>query len=332
LRPSSTDVICDPCREAGREAEQVPSEHEDLFRAARALFDNGIENEDEIIPTLVLAANVSQMPHLERIRDGLAKAPRGSKDRAELNAQLYDCFGGLSVVLKSVEEGVPVIREAPFRIIGFRGEDEVVQEVAIDVFKRSATGTEISKWYEWILNRENLGYDLSRGEIAYKYGLSEDQFAYQGGSEFLRILARPEQRSVDQDGSIFPTTPEADMFPPPHVVAEHWEILRNAGFGSRLAGKRQGRPFEARNLVPACVAWYVGERGAVIEQRAMRPKVTKLLNEHLFTPCGKDPVPDTRQNSSHPIWRNTESVAPTILRLEHAIQSGERQLVPHRII
>ena len=96
------------------------------MRAARALLDNGIENEDEIIPTLVLAANVGQMPHLEHIRDELAKAGRESKARGELVDELYSVSGGSVMSSGRVVDGVPLVQRAPFRISVTRDKNEAI--------------------------------------------------------------------------------------------------------------------------------------------------------------------------------------------------------------
>jgi hypothetical protein len=81
LRATRQSDICEKCEEELAGGEEPLQEHKELFRA---LLDNGIENEHEIIPTLVLAANVGQMPHLEHIRDELAKAGRAREARSEL--------------------------------------------------------------------------------------------------------------------------------------------------------------------------------------------------------------------------------------------------------
>ena len=73
------DALCGRCQRAEHDGTAFPEpEHQELLRAARALLGNGIENEVEIIPTLVLAANVSQMPRLEHISDELDKEGRRS--------------------------------------------------------------------------------------------------------------------------------------------------------------------------------------------------------------------------------------------------------------
>jgi hypothetical protein len=52
LGRSHTDDISDRCNYNANDSE-VPEEYTELFRTAKALFDNDVEDEDEIIPTLV---------------------------------------------------------------------------------------------------------------------------------------------------------------------------------------------------------------------------------------------------------------------------------------
>jgi hypothetical protein len=145
LRATRQSDICEKCEEELAGGEEPLQEHKELFRAARALLDNGIENEDEIIPTLVLAANVGQMPHLEHIRDVLAKAGRReSKARGELVDELYSVFGGLVMSSGRVVDGVPLVRRTPFRISVTRDKNEAIEEIAFDVFKRSVTHEEVA--------------------------------------------------------------------------------------------------------------------------------------------------------------------------------------------
>src|ERR671912_185304 len=107
-------ALCDRCQRAEHDGTAISEpEHQELLRAARALLDNGIENEDEIIPTLVLAANVGQMSHLEHIRDELAKAGRESKARGELVDELYSVSGGSVMSSGRVVDGVPLVQRAP---------------------------------------------------------------------------------------------------------------------------------------------------------------------------------------------------------------------------
>ena len=309
LRATRQSDICEKCEEELAGGEEPLQEHKELFRAARALLDNGIENEDEIIPTLVLAANVGQMPHLEHIRDELAKAGRESKARAELVGQLYSVSGGLIMSSGRVVDGVPLVRRAPFWISVTRDKGEPIEEIAFDVFKRSVTHEEVRKWYEWYLNREGVDYDLndlSRGVVAYKTD----------NREFFRLIARPEERSVDTDGRILPITEGVRKFPHPEAVAGLYHGLRDliefTEFPLLLAGRQSGPMLKPHNLVPACVGWYVADRGRRLEQRGALSQVTKILNEHLLAPRGEQPA-----NS---LARNIPKVERAVLRFEHAIK------------
>jgi hypothetical protein len=315
LRTTRQSDICEKCEEELAGGEEPLQEHKELFRAARALLDNGIENEDEIIPTLVLAANVSQMPHLKHIRDELAKAGGDSKARNELDGQLYSISGGWVWSSGRVLDGVPLVRRAALWINGVEDEGGHIEEVVIDVFKRSVVHEEVGKWYEWYLKLKGADYDLndlSRGVVAYK-----------NHNEFFRLIAQPEERSMDTDGYYLPTTERVRKFPHPQAVAGMYEGLRDlmafTETNTLLSGRQKGPGFKPHNLVPACVAWYVGGRRALIGRGEMRPQVAKMLNQHLLVPCGKVRLPE-RQNSSPPIWRDTEKVEPALLRFEDAIR------------
>jgi len=128
LRSSHKDDICDRCRNDTNNSE-VPEEHKELFRTAKALFDNDVRDEDEIIPTLVFAGNLDGTTRLKSIWDGLAEAQKGSEAWAELENQVYTHFGGL-VLPSRVVDGVSVVRRAPFRISVTKDEDGHIEEIA----------------------------------------------------------------------------------------------------------------------------------------------------------------------------------------------------------
>jgi len=186
-------------------------------------------------------------------------------------------------------DGVPLVRRAPLWITGAKDKGGHIEEIAIDVFKRSVTCEEVGKWYEWHLKQEKHDYDLndlSRAVVAYK---TDNQ-------EFFRLIARPEERSVNTDGRILPITVGVRKFPHLQAVAGMYEGLRGlmafTEANTLLRGRLRGPVFKPHNLVPACVAWYVGGRRTLIGRPEMIPQVAKMLNEQLLAPCGKDPLPD----------------------------------------
>ncbi len=255
--------LCEKCQK--HHAEDVPEEYKELFRTSKALFANDVRDEDEIIPTLVFAGNLDGTPRLKSIWDGIAKAEKGSGAWAEPENQLYTLFGGL-VVPSRVVDGVPVVRRAPFWISVTRDKDGPIEEIAFDVFKRSVTRKEVRKWYEWYLKREGVDYDLndlSRGVVAYKTD----------NRDFFRLMARPEERSVDTDGRILPITEGIRKFPHPEAVAGIYEGLRNlmkfSGLPPLLMGRQRGPTIEPHNLISACAAWYLSERGRLLQRYAV---------------------------------------------------------------
>jgi hypothetical protein len=64
--------LCEKCSNEAVTGVESPLEYAELFRTARLLFDAEVEGEYRIIPTLVFAANLGEMPHLREMRDGLA--------------------------------------------------------------------------------------------------------------------------------------------------------------------------------------------------------------------------------------------------------------------
>jgi hypothetical protein len=131
---------------------------------------------------------------------------------------------------------------------------------------------------------------------------------------------------VDGHGHFLPVKEGVRKFPHPQAVTGTYEGLRGlmafTETNTLLSGRLRGTKFKSHSLVTACVAWYVGGRQALIGRAEMRPRVTKILNQHLLEPCGKGPLPE-----SSPVWRDTEKVAPALLRFEGAIR-GEHRLVP----
>jgi len=50
--------LCEKCSNEAAAGVEAPLKHAELFRFARLLFNAEIEDEDQIIPTLVFAANL----------------------------------------------------------------------------------------------------------------------------------------------------------------------------------------------------------------------------------------------------------------------------------
>jgi hypothetical protein len=53
LRATSSSKLCGRCEEEGLSPDDILEEHDELFHAARVLFEEGVADDDSIIPTLV---------------------------------------------------------------------------------------------------------------------------------------------------------------------------------------------------------------------------------------------------------------------------------------
>jgi hypothetical protein len=90
-----------------------------------------------------------------------------------------------------------------------------------------------------------------------------------------------------------------------------------------LAGREKGGPTDPENGIPAICAWYLGRRGKLIKQSALKPGVAHILNMGLFEPCGKVQLPDDSWHPGHTIWSTIKVLNPSILRAEHEVRKAE---------
>jgi len=313
----NNEPVCEACRrDEVATGVEVPPEHAELFRFARLLFNKGIEDEDQIIPTLVFAANLSEMPHLRKLRDSVAALDDQGEDWEDLRGR-FSYFFDKMVALPNTIDGVPILRLQPFTMTSVTNEEGNVGEVAIDVFRRSTQAEKLVRTYQWLLERYNVEIDPIRGDISYK--VHED---------FIRIVVRPETISVDAaDGRILALRSGPPRLPDPLVVAGMYRILKGSrsqgmfkGFQSVLAGRERGKAGGADILVPACVGWYMAGRGDLSEQTEERRRVVRILNRELLVPCGKE----HQEESSSQFWRDVRNVSDAIRRLERALRKRAR--------
>jgi hypothetical protein len=110
------------------------------------------------------------------------------------------------------------------------------------------------------------------------------------------------------------------MFPPPQLIGELYESLKGSvnskrfrGFAYALEGRQSGPAASPDNVIPACVAWYLRERGRISDKH----RLARLINQHLLAPCGRREIGVTSDNA---IWRTIEKVADSIMRVELALQ------------
>ncbi len=319
--------VCGKCWEAGYSPETVPEEYRELFRAAQVLFDEGITEEHVIIPTLAFAANSSEKPELKSVRDEFvrlhdkfAKAGKASEARESQEWQKLDdqFFYNSSTTLQSfkIVDEVLIVRSLPIETLSHVDEETgSVVQVEINVYEPWMTKDDVSESYERHLLLFELSYKEGQGGIC----LRENPF-----STTIRIVACPESQGI---------------FPGPDAVGHMYDYLRKRLI-KRLAEvdntpakqTKKTEPKKPYNLIPACVYWYVGNRGEVLRTPRgsdLKRKTYALVEKHLV-----ERLPDEIQNkilldkAKREFPRDARLLEQRILRVDDELRLQAARLIP----
>jgi hypothetical protein len=284
------DRLCDRC--------------DAVFWTAQMLQKSDVTDEAEIIATL---AFISQNKY-ENLRD--------EKNRATFSqnfAQKYPSFELIRFV-----EDIPVIRlrKAVAEVVRYKG-SKLPQRIRLRILSKFARQDEVKELYRRVLEQENLPIAPdSRGSVSWQYA---------DGHLVVDVGPREDIHSTRLEG--FDKYPQAlrFSFPLPDVIAALCEALvgipRTRGrdgsremFAVGLGDHGRPAPKKPHTTIPACVAWYLGEREenrqpkeGRLRPKERRPRVAKMLNRHLF---GKDVLDDAPWRSGDPVWEDAREVGP----------------------
>ena len=323
LRSGEVPRVCEPW-----DTDPTPTgeRYRELFRAAQAVWRVGIADENQIIPTLVFAARSFELPNLRVMRDRLAEAEVGSEKWRDLKGTVRRAFDTFEVL--RVQDGVPIVYSRPFKLRAhIYQETGIVEKVAIEVYRRSAKGKDIADRYDTLLSKHGVSYEGRQGGFGWHASTGRLQMV------FHRLA--PKALDPLLEGRI-EVNPERKNLPLPHpdIVAGVCEALigsvstrgKSSGFASVLGGRDRGRSFDPGYLIPAVVAWYVGDRGNVVQQHDLKPKVARILRDNLddelLRPHGKSLFHEERWDSAEYIWEFVDRVSQPILRVDHELREG----------
>lgn len=323
LQSGEVPRVCEPW-----DSDPTPPEerYSELFRAAHTIWRAGIADENQIIPTLVFAARSFELQNLSVMRDELAKAGDGSETWRTLKGTVRRAFDTFELL--RVHDGVPIIYSRPFKLRAHTyPETGIVEKVVVEVYRRSAKGEEIAEWYDRLLSKHDVSYQGRQGS-----------FGWHASSGYLQMVFHrlaPSTLNPMLEGRM-EVEPEKNNLPLPHpdIVADMCEALigsvgakgKSSGFASLLWGRDRGRSFDPGYLIPAVVAWYLGDRGRVIKQHTLKPKVVQMvhdnLDDDLLNVRGKRTFHDEGWDSAEYIWEFIERVSQPILRVDHELRQG----------
>jgi hypothetical protein len=315
--------VCEPW-----DADPTPPEERygELFRAAEIIRRAGIEDENRIIPTLVFAARSFELQNLGAIREQLAEAEVGSERWMDLKGTVRRAFDTFEIV--GVHDEVPIIYSRPFKLRAHvYPETGIVEKVVIEVYRRSAKGEEISEWYDTLLSGHEVSYEGHEGGFGWHASVGCLQMVF-------HRLAPAALNPVLEGRSEVNVERHELPLPHPRIVAGVCEALigsvstrgEGGGFAHLLGGRDRGRSFDPDYLIPAVVAWYVGDRGRLIERHDLKPKVARILrdnlDEGLLRPRGKRIFHGKGWDSAEYIWEFVERISQPVLRVDHELREG----------
>jgi hypothetical protein len=267
------------------------------------LFDNGITEESEVMPTLAAACT------LMRPNDLVALT---SSDEA---------YPGLELV--KVIDDIPVIRILPMVVEPekYPGTD-LLKQIKIKIQSKWVKPATVQQSYKILLQKEGVRWgENNRGVISYSYQFHGYYLEIVVGTgagldPILAAFADP-AREVEN-----PFNWPLYQFPSPVLVSAIYSSLRGSvqsgkdnGFAGALDlyGKPSGK--SAQKVIPAFVAWYVGSKAGKGIPTKDRPRIAKLLNKHLLRPCGQPELVEISWVNDDTVWRDVRSLLLRFVRL-----------------
>jgi hypothetical protein len=267
-----------------------------VFWTAQVLRKSDVTDEAEIIATLAFAAHSKY----ESLRD--------EKNWVTFSRNFTQKYPSFELV--RLVEDVPVIRlsKAVAEVVRYTG-SELPRRVRLRILSKFADPDEVATLYWRVLVRENLPvFADSRGSVSFgDVGPREE-------IHFTRLKQFAE----------YPQTVRFS-FPMPSVIAALCKglvgIPRKPGrdaskemFAVGLGDHGRPKSKEPHTTIPACVAWYLGEREenrqpkeGRLRPKERRPRVAKMLNRHLF---GNHELVDTPWSSGDPVWEDAREIGP----------------------
>lgn len=230
-----------------------------LFKAARVLIAERISDEDQIVRTLLFAHAID--------RGAVGAEPAASETEIEMPA--------VHTVVKTVDE-IPILEEdltynANITVVSERREGGVRPYgilIGVSFNKKVVEPERLATFY-----KEKLA--ASRIPWGHPHSASMEH-AFFGNTLYLSVSNRAHFATRFKTELMGNETPvESSIFPSPQLVETFYRALLKE-YRERLTSR--GRPFEAYNLIPACVAFLLRASGGI----ASRKDVQRLLNEHVF--------------------------------------------------
>jgi hypothetical protein len=292
----------------------------ELFKAARTLLKEYITDEDQIVPTLLAANEISRgvqrwvEKREEVLRDNLTYLRRTKMEDGYRQME-----GPRNLRVAKVVDGILILTHEPVSaelVSSFSSAStydgyesltlkwkssiwsETVREnqhpyraVLMRVYphKKRVKPEEVAFHYESALAAEGIPYASSRNAFV----------EYEFTGELLYLIVTVGRWRMGK---------QMPSFPPPRLVGHFYHGLSQE-YGERLMTRKAGFLMDAHNLIPACVAFFLRASGGM----RGRAEIERLLNEHLFDGADKY-LPGSSVGQNVQLWRDAKKAQRQVMR------------------
>jgi len=347
-------TICDQCRAAGYHPEDVPEKQNSrfesdeldtctacrrlatelideagdrlcvrcraVFRAARALFKEGVSDEWEIVPTLAFAAHAGARWALVN-----EKLPEYFREVwPDVFAQTYKGFK-----LTRIVDSVPMLRQelAVVEVERYAG-TELPGRIYIRAFSRSAKPEFIATLYEQSLLEEHIPYDRCK-----RISFPSTEVA----DAHLIIAVGPDREVTPEKANVLSENPwmRRPSFPPPSLVQDYYKVILGSVYGGRFKGfsyalpGRQSGPKSGERFLKACLAAHVNDRK---ESSEVRPRAARLINRHVLEPCNEPKLQEDSGHARDDVFKLVPGAAHLLLQAEYLLQQYLQRDTPPSVL
>ena len=302
IEPDDT-TLCSGCADRLR-AKEAEERFDELFRAARVLLREGIDQEDRIIPTLAYAKYACEGGSYLSKRHRFEELAEGSEAWEREADTFVSIYGSLRPV--RVVDGILILERLPVSVEIERDYDtKQAKEVLLFAYahRRPAKPEHVGSLYERTLSAADVPYgESSMGEMGFAVFHGHLMIYVTRMSNFILYPKAP--------GSGIPVREEAAPFPAPRIVQGFYKMLlgepEGDGFYKDLATRTRGDAPKTYNLIPACVASCLRNSGKI----QGRKEIHRLLNRHVLCETHKVlPEEGVTTSESNQLWRDVKDRA-----------------------
>jgi hypothetical protein len=292
---NGVDYICERCQA--------------VLEVAERLLDNEVEDENEIITTLALAAyaGLSWTDEAKQVPDQFRQEHPGLRFSRNV-------------------DGMTLFRMLPLSVEVIRYDGtEIPREIRIKVSSRVVKSEDLARYYEQVLAAERIpSEECPAGSVAWSTEDASLTITIKPGAEIHPV--RAQHIATYPRGQIY-------RFPPISVIQAAYEALlgsfdsrtfRGYAYALGYHGRPQSKWKRTETNIVACLACWFGELDTTARVAERRPRISRALNRHLLSRYNMTQLPESSWTANRNLRRNVKVVGSQFMRASYLWQQSDR--------